>query len=96
MNSLAKRIDASSFEAFDVRHIQEKHPLAEKYIAVRLGRANIQRRQYPHYREKHKAKLAENLDAIDAMLEETDGTVASSTTGASSTQVKVFDSGRRC
>ena len=51
-------IDVSYFEQWDKMHVVHKFPKAHSILVERLARANIKRRQYFKYLEKHHYKLA--------------------------------------
>jgi len=53
----------AAYEEWDIRHIQEKHPHVDSWIAERLGKATARRRQYFRYREEHAIKLSQGLEA---------------------------------
>jgi hypothetical protein len=72
-------IDTSHYEPFDIEHVRHRFPRSEEFLVVRLGRAISRRRQYLRYREEHRARLAEGLDAVaDDETFDAEGTVASS------------------
>jgi hypothetical protein len=50
------------YEQFDIRHVQEKFPQIETWLAKRLGRAISIRRQYFKYREDHHTRLVAGID----------------------------------
>lgn len=52
------KIDTSFFEAWDIRHVQEKYPQANQSLWETLGKANSRRRKYFLYREQHREKLS--------------------------------------
>lgn len=54
----AAKIDTSFYEFFDIRHVQEKYPLADQDLVRRLGIAISKRRKYFKYREQHRQKLS--------------------------------------
>jgi len=61
------QIDISSFESFDISHVQAKFPCAEGYLITRLGKAISRRRQYLKYRNERHKKLAQGIeDVIEA------------------------------
>jgi len=57
------KIDTSHFEAFDIEHVRGKFPIAEEHLVIRLGKAISRRRQYLRYREEHRKKLEQGLQA---------------------------------
>jgi hypothetical protein len=59
-------LDTSHFEQYYVRHVQDKFPKCEPYLAQRLGRALSRRRQYLNYRKAHHDKLASGLSTLDS------------------------------
>ncbi|KAK8022536.1 hypothetical protein PG993_013303 [Apiospora rasikravindrae] len=63
MSSLA--INTSFYEDFDIQHVRNKHPNIEPSIAQRLGKAISMRRHYFKYRESHRGKLGNGLEAGD-------------------------------
>ena len=73
-----RNIDTSYYEAFDITHVKDKFPNSEEFLVTRMGRAISRRRQYLRYREEHRERLAEGLDAVDGPAREVEGTVASS------------------
>ncbi|KAI0505729.1 hypothetical protein F5B22DRAFT_494797 [Xylaria bambusicola] len=58
----SKFIDTSYFEEYDVEHVKAKFPHIELALAIRLGKAISQRRQYFKYRKAHHEKLNAGLD----------------------------------
>jgi hypothetical protein len=52
-------INVSHFEPFDIQHVSDKFPNAERYLVQRLGKANTRRRQLLRYHEKHHQKIAQ-------------------------------------
>lgn len=52
-----------AFRPFDQAHVREKYPQADQGLVERLGLAITLRRQYLRYRERHHAKLNQDLDA---------------------------------
>ena len=60
-------VDASYFEVYDVRHVQDKFPEAPNYLTERLGKAISRRRQYLKYRERHAEKLAYAIEDDSVM-----------------------------
>ena len=68
--------DTSHFQPYDIEHVGQKFPEAQKFIIDRLGKAISRRRQYLKYREEHAFKLA-------FYKEEHGSTVAPSETTAS-------------
>ena len=70
--------EVSAFKPFDQAHVREKYPEADQGLVERLGLAITLRRQYLRYRERHHAKLRQDLDigtegsaAPTAMLSDT-------------------------
>ncbi|KAF8253586.1 hypothetical protein K440DRAFT_656809 [Wilcoxina mikolae CBS 423.85] len=53
-----KSIDVSAYLFFDIQHVSNKFPGAEKYLVERLGKANTTRRQLLKYNERHHSKIA--------------------------------------
>jgi len=60
---LAKSIDTSFYEAYDVEHVRASYAehLLPEFLAYRLGRANTARRQFLKYSKDHRARLASGL-----------------------------------
>jgi hypothetical protein len=56
-------IDVSHFEPFDIQHVRNKFPQAQKYLSERMGKANTRRRQLLRYHKKHHDKIARFIDA---------------------------------
>ena len=69
-------INVSFFERYDIEHVAQKFPNADRLIVERLGRGISRRRQYFKYRELHAAKLAYVVDEND------DGPAPSETTAS--------------
>ncbi|KAI9772000.1 MAG: hypothetical protein M1840_001288 [Geoglossum simile] len=57
-------VDVSHFETWDVKHVEERFPLANPALTERLGKANTKRRQIFKYLEKHHKKFSRNLDSL--------------------------------
>ncbi|CAI7607967.1 unnamed protein product [Penicillium glandicola] len=57
-----KRSDAVFYEQFDRLHVASKYPQAGEDILKRLGLAISERRAVMRYRERHRTKLAQDLD----------------------------------
>jgi hypothetical protein len=74
----SRDIDISHFESYDIQHVRDKYPTAKQFLIERMGRAISRRRLYLRYREDHRARLAEGLDAVEGSTKEPEGTVASS------------------
>ncbi|KAI3331719.1 hypothetical protein HD806DRAFT_478108 [Xylariaceae sp. AK1471] len=68
----------SYYEHYDIRHIQEKFPQIENWLAKRLGRAISTRRQFFKYREDHHARLASGIDDDNSLTEGGDQTTIAS------------------
>ena len=51
-----------AFRPFDQAHVKEKYPAADERLVARLGLAITLRRQYLRYRERHHAKLNQDID----------------------------------
>ncbi|KAK7413084.1 hypothetical protein QQX98_008032 [Neonectria punicea] len=64
--SRAGEVLIKSFEHWDIQHVRAKFPGVSSGLADRLGRAMARRRGYFKYREEHKNRLAEGLDAEEA------------------------------
>ncbi|KAL9010653.1 MAG: hypothetical protein Q9173_004435, partial [Seirophora scorigena] len=58
----AAKIDTTFYEEHDIRHIEDKYPLANEFLRKRLGTANSRRRKYFIYREQHREKLSASQD----------------------------------
>ena len=54
--------EAKAYESFDLDVIQTKYPDASQILKTRLVRAMFQRRRYLMYRERHHAKISQDLD----------------------------------
>jgi hypothetical protein len=74
----SRNIDTSYYEPYDITHVKNKFPQADEFLVDRIGRAISHRRQYLQYRERHRSRLAEGLDAVDEITKGVEGTVASS------------------
>jgi hypothetical protein len=65
-----KKADSAPFEFYDVQHVDNKYPEADKNIINRLGIAISRRRAGLKYRERHHAKLSKGLNnALDNQSE---------------------------
>ncbi|KAK4501026.1 hypothetical protein PRZ48_006832 [Zasmidium cellare] len=56
----AAAVDDPFLESFDIKHVAEKFPKLDRmpWLRDRLGKANVQRRQYLRYARKHHERLA--------------------------------------
>ncbi|KAK3998034.1 hypothetical protein QBC44DRAFT_228790, partial [Cladorrhinum sp. PSN332] len=59
---MAQLLPTSTLAPFDIRHVEEKFPLATIAMIKRLGLANSRRRQYFLYRKSHHQKLVDGLE----------------------------------
>jgi len=59
----SKNIDFTSYELFDMDHVQNKFPQAPEFLRVRLGKAISRRHQYLRYRDEHRKIYGQGLDA---------------------------------
>ena len=62
------KINTSYFEPYDIFHVSQKFPEAQKFNIDRLGKATSRRRQYLKFREEHAAKLAYFKDEHESAI----------------------------
>ncbi|EDN05244.1 predicted protein [Histoplasma mississippiense (nom. inval.)] len=87
-------VDLSHFTQFDIQHVEQKFPNAERWLVQRLGKAITKRREYLKGRELHHEKLNHGADATAAALFEDDShTEAAQRTLLSETTATTFDYG---
>ncbi|KAL8790018.1 MAG: hypothetical protein Q9195_006567 [Heterodermia aff. obscurata] len=60
----ASRAEVEFYEPFDISHIRDKFPKANEVLITRLAAATRQRRMYLKYRERHAAKLKQDIPPI--------------------------------
>ncbi|CAF9933693.1 MAG: hypothetical protein HETSPECPRED_008748 [Heterodermia speciosa] len=60
----ASRAEVEAYGPYDISHIREKFPKANEVLVKRLAAATRQRRMYLKYRERHAAKLKQDLPRI--------------------------------
>ncbi|PGH30734.1 hypothetical protein GX50_06496 [[Emmonsia] crescens] len=65
---LKTNIDLAHFTQFDIQHVEQKFPNAERWLAQRLGKAITKRREYLKGRERHHEKLAQGAVATTTAL----------------------------
>ncbi|KAK8257551.1 hypothetical protein IWZ00DRAFT_484614 [Phyllosticta capitalensis] len=63
----SNQVATSHFEAFDLRHIQDKFPKASKMVVERLARATSSRRNYLKYREDRQIDLSAGLEDLEGL-----------------------------
>ncbi|PGH00346.1 hypothetical protein GX51_05844 [Blastomyces parvus] len=82
---LKTNVDLSHFTPFDIRHVEQKFPHAERWLTQRLGKAITKRREYLKGRERHHEKLA-----AAALVGDNSNTEAARTTLVSGTTATTF------
>ncbi|OJD11712.1 hypothetical protein AJ78_07565 [Emergomyces pasteurianus Ep9510] len=65
---LRTNIDLSHFTQFDIQHVEQKFPNAERWLVQRLGIAITKRREYLKGRERHHEKLSQGVSATTTAL----------------------------
>ena len=73
--------DVAKFEPFDIRHVEEKFPDADRELVRKLGAANTRRRKHLNHLKRHHAKLGKGVEKLggtqsDAAMSEMSGTIA--------------------
>ncbi|KAL3706646.1 hypothetical protein TMatcc_007659 [Talaromyces marneffei ATCC 18224] len=74
-----KKADSAPFEIYDVLHVDNKYPEADKSIINRLGVAISRRRAGLKYRERHHMKLSKGINSALESQSETGSTILSET-----------------
>ncbi|KAK7550378.1 hypothetical protein IWX91DRAFT_405311 [Phyllosticta citricarpa] len=58
------QVSTTHFEEFDLRHVQDKFPMASPTLVKRLARATSSRHNYLKYREDRQINLSAGLDSL--------------------------------
>ncbi|EEQ91496.2 uncharacterized protein BDCG_06616 [Blastomyces dermatitidis ER-3] len=88
---LKTNVDLSHFTLFDIRHVEQKFPHAERWLTQRLGKAITKRREYLKGRERHHEKFALGDEpTATALVEDTSNTEAARRTLLSETTATTF------
>ncbi|KLJ08554.1 hypothetical protein EMPG_16011 [Blastomyces silverae] len=88
---LKTNVDLSHFTPFDIRHVEQKFPHAERWLTQRLGKAITKRREYLKGRERHHEKLARGDEpTTTALVEDNANTEAAQRTILSGTTATTF------
>lgn len=59
-----ERSDATSFEPWAQQHVSNKYPHADAFLVNRIASSMARQRATLKYRERHRAKLSQGIDAI--------------------------------
>ena len=65
--------NVAKFESYDIRHVEEKFPDADRELVHKLGAANTRRRKHLNYLKRHHAKLGKGIEMV---TDQSDGTTS--------------------
>ena len=73
--------NVAKFKPYDIRHVEEKFPHADRQLVRTLGAANTRRRKHLNYLKRHHAKLGKGVEKLggiqsDGAMSEMSGTIA--------------------